>query len=77
MSLCVDQNHRVRRDFRVVRFYDVLDGGVEVFWSRLFDEYRLGQRLRIPRRKLERREKCFWRRRLEFEVERVMRKRWR
>ena len=77
MSLCVDQNHRVRRDFRVVRLYDVLDGGVEVFWSRLFDEYRLGQRLRIPRRKLERREKCFWRRRLEFEVERVMRKRWR
>ena len=77
MSLCVDQNHRVRRDFRVVRFYNVLDGGVEVFWSRLFDEYRLGQRLRIPRRKLERREKCFWRRRFEFEVERVMRKRWR
>ena len=77
MSLCVDQNHRVRRDFRVVRLYNVLDGGVEVFWSRLFDEYRLGQRLRIPRRKLERREKCFWRRRLEFEVERVMRKRWR
>ena len=77
MSLRVDQNHRVRRDFRVVRFYDVLDGGVEVFWSRLFDEYRLGQRLRIPRRKLERREKCFWRRRLEFEVDRVMWKRWR
>ena len=77
MSLRVDQNHRVRRDFRVVRLYNVLDGGVEVFWGRFFDEYRLGQRLRIPRRKLERREKCFWRRRLEFEVDRVMWKRWR
>ena len=76
MSLGVDEHDRVRRDFRVVRFQEILDGGVEVFRCRLFDEHRLGQRLRILRGQLERREEGFRRRRFEFEVERVSWIRW-
>ena len=68
MRLGVDQNDGVRRYLRVFRFQVILDGVVEVFRGRLFHDDRLGQRLRMRLGQLERREECFRRRRLEFEV---------
>ena len=68
LSLSVYQDYGVRRHFRVLCFQEILDGFVEVLCGRLFDEDRLGQRLRMRWRKLERREKRFRRWRFEFEV---------
>ena len=75
MRLRVDQHDGVRRHFRFV-FDEELERRIKVIRGRLFHDDRLGQRLRKRLRKmerrwrqLERREKCFWRRRLEFVVD--------
>ena len=75
MGACVDQDDGVRRHFRLV-FDEKLKCRVEVVRGRLFHDDRLGQRLRKRLRKmerrwrqLERREKCFRRRRLELVVD--------
>ena len=69
MRLGVDQNHGVRRHFRVVCLQVVLDRFVEVFRGCFFDYDRLGRLLRMRLGQLERREKSFRRRRLEIEVQ--------
>ena len=67
MGLSVDQDDGVRRYLWVLCFQVILDGVVEFFRGRLFNDDRLGQRLRMRLRQLERREECFRRRRLELE----------
>ena len=75
MGACVDQDDGVRRHFWLV-FDEEFESRVEVVRGRLFYDDRLGQRLRKRLRKmerrwrqLERREKCFRRRRLELVVD--------
>ena len=60
----VDEDNGVRRHFRVLRFYEKLDRVVEVVRC-LFDEHRLGRRLRMRLREWQRSEQLFRSRRFE------------
>ena len=60
----VDENNGVRRHFRVLCFDEKLDGLVEVVRC-LFDEHRLGRRLRMRWRRMKGLEQLFGGRRFE------------
>ena len=68
MSRRVDKKDGVRCHFWVVGLQEILDRGVEVLCGRFFYNDHLGRRLRMRLGNLERLERRFQRRRLEFEV---------